>query len=408
MRAVDKTGDGRVQTEQGWVRASGVLPTERVRLDDVRRTGKARRGRLAAILVPSAERVEPVCPVAARCGGCSLMHASARAQEAIKLALVDHAVGAVGARAPERLSAGPALAYRRRARMHFERRRLGYRRRRSDRLVDVERCVVLAPAVADALAAVREDLLPRLSGRGEARLGVSPTQRPIVHLRSTDPQPPEVYEALGALVSAGRLGGAALASGGATVPATWGDAAEGSVALDGAPLAGPVAGFGQANDEINRRLVERVVALARADGARVLELFCGHGNFTVPLAMRAAELTAAEHDEAAADACRANLVARGVKARVRTTSAVEAARDAREVDVVVLDPPRAGAGEATGEIARVARREGARVVYVSCDPDSLRHDLKVLHGAGLRVDAVEAFDMFPQTAHVETVVRLVR
>jgi 23S rRNA (uracil1939-C5)-methyltransferase len=137
----------------------------------------------------------------------------------------------------------------------------------------------------------------------------------------------------------------------------------------------------------------------------VLELFAGHGNFSVALAAQASELRAVESDQQAAEACRQNLRERKLgHARVVCDDAARGAQGRTHVDVVVLDPPRTGARAALSAI--VARRP-KRIVYVSCDGATLRRDLGELAASGYRVDAAAAFDMFPQTSHLEAVVRLV-
>src|SRR5262249_5990710 len=131
----------------------------------------------------------------------------------------------------------------------------------------------------------------------------------------------------------------------------------------------------------------------------------GHGNFSVALAAEARELRAVEADPEASEACAHNFSERGfTHAHAVCADAAEAARASKPVDVVVLDPPRAGAKAAMP--ALIALRP-ARVVYVSCELSTLRRDLGALLQAGYRIDAALGFDMFPQTPHLESVVRLV-
>jgi len=229
-------------------------------------------------------------------------------------------------------------------------------------------------------------------------------ERAVAALRSDAPQPPELYRELEALVEGGTLAGAALRVAGASVDATWGEPRERREHPDGAPLWGTVAGFSQAHDEVNRALVSRVVELADPDGKGVLELYCGTGNLTVALARAAEPLTAVEQDADAAQACRENLRDRGLRATVRTGDA-ERYRPSSRPDVAVLDPPRQGA---PGAIRRLIDLGVPEIVYVSCDPPTLGRDLRSLAEAGYRLTDAVAFDMFPQTAHVEGVVRLER
>ncbi len=410
VRDLARYGEGIVATERGAVFAAGVLPGERVALSGVKKAGKIFRAQRARVIDPSGQRVEPSCPIAGRCGGCPLMHASPRVQRAFKEGLLRQAIeGIPGAEdvTPGWVGAKLSLGYRQRARLAWRRERrlrLGFRSARGRDIVDIARCVVLDPTLDAALRAIRTGAGEHLVGEGELHLARGEGGRPVAVLRSDDAQPPEVYRAVEEAVRAGLLGGAALRFGGATVDEAFGDPREVREGPDGAPLQGAVAGFSQPHDEINRALVGRVVELARPAGRSVLELFSGAGNLTVALARTAGELVAVEQDEAAAEACRANLRARGLEAVVRTGDA-EAFRAPERPDVVILDPPRVGA---PGAVQRIVARGAPEVVYVSCDPPTLSRDLRALAAGGYRLTDAVAFDMFPQTAHLESVARMVR
>jgi 23S rRNA (uracil1939-C5)-methyltransferase len=377
------------------------------------RRGGVQRGRVLALLEASPDRVEPVCEVVQRCGGCPLMTLAEAAQAQLKLQhlqrVLQHVQAAV---TPEWIGSPRALGYRVRARLGWQRAakgraaRIGYRPAGDDAIVDVERCAVLAPELARGLSALRARLGAELEGEGAIALGLGAGGQCVAELRTDAPQPPAVYSACEALVAARELAGLALHAGGRELAAArFGDPRQLGAGIDGKPLLAPPGAFTQANPEVNARLVARVLELAAPEGASVLELFAGHGNFTVALAARAAQLRAVEADAAAAEACRQNLRERGLtNARVVCDDAAHGAQGKGRVDVVVLDPPRAGARAVLPAI--VARRP-RRIVYVSCDAASLRRDLGELAAAGYRVDAAAAFDMFPQTSHLESLVRLV-
>ncbi|MBX3270006.1 MAG: class I SAM-dependent RNA methyltransferase [Sandaracinaceae bacterium] len=411
VRDFSRFGEGVVATSMGVVFVPGVLPGERVELTDVRPRGK---GVLYTdkfrLLDPSTQRQEAPCPVVGRCGGCPMMIASPKLElrfkrdqlEGVLRGLPNEAAVRRGWVAPVK-----TLGYRRRARLAWSagkgRPRIGYRRPRSTEITDVRACLVLEGELDRAFARSRAALGPHLAGEGELHLAMGATG-PVLVLASDDAQPPALYGVLEGLVADGVLCGAALRAGGASVAATWGAPREVREGADGAPLVGTVAGFSQAHDEVNRALVGRVVELAAPAGRDVLELFAGSGNLTIALAAAAKSLVAIEADEAAADACRENLRARGLAATVRTADA-ETWRSPSVPDVVVLDPPRTGAPGAIGRIVKLGPPE---VVYVSCDPPTLRRDLERLCAAGWAPTDAVALDMFPQTAHVECVVRLAR
>jgi len=270
----------------------------------------------------------------------------------------------------------------------------------------------LAEPLARAFALVRERLRDRLNGEGEIHLALGAGGAAVIALETEGAQPPELYRALEELVHGGALAGVALRASGATKPAVWGDPRERAPGADGRELVGPIAGFSQANEGVNEALVTRAVELAELSGAAVLELFAGSGNLTVAMAARAAHVVAVELTPDAAEACRENVRARAAtNVRVVTADAVEhvegAIRSRARFDVVVLDPPRAGARTALAAVTRLAPAP-ARIAYVSCDPATLGRDARELAADGYCLDAVEAFDMFPQTAHLEVVARFVR
>jgi 23S rRNA (uracil1939-C5)-methyltransferase len=401
-------GEAVVGTAQGVVFVAGALPGEHIQLRDVRRDGGALRGALASVLVAAPERVPPACTFAERCGGCPWMTATVDAQRAWKQRFLSDALGATELSVSME-AAGAPLGYRRRARLVFAGGRspkLGYRSRRNRIIIDTDECVVLDSVLAAALRSVRTRLLPHLVGEGELHLAVSvPEHRPaaVLVVTSQGAQTTAVYEACARLASLPEFAGIALRAGGAPAPALWGDPREHTIGADGLPLVGPPGGFSQANEAVNAGLVAQVARLAETAGQRVLELYAGHGNLTVALAPGAASLVAVEFDAAGAAACRENVARRGL-AHVRVVAGDAAAWESVPVDVVVLDPPRAGAREALDAIVRSRPR---RIVYVSCDTATLGRDVARLRALGYVPDAAIALDMFPQTAHLESVVRLV-
>jgi 23S rRNA (uracil1939-C5)-methyltransferase len=407
VRDVTDSGDSVIETEAGIVMVSGALPGEQVRVRVESTRGGVARGSVEAWLSRSPERIEPSCGIAERCGGCPLMSLSLDAQRKLKLERVQRAVAKVAL--PDvhaELDPGESpLGYRRRARLHFRKVGsgvvLGYHAHHARQLVDVERCLVLEPVLQSALERVRIALAPALSGAGEIELSSLDAARVAVSVRADAAQPPEAYRAVEALAAQAPISFSALHVGDGAA-AAFGERHE-SRARDGLPWLAPHGGFAQVNAAVNERLRAHVNALAEPEGARVLELYAGHGNFTLSLSERASALVAVEGDAAAADACRENL-----RARQRSNTRVLAS-DVRKLklnersDVIVLDPPRGGCPE-LASIAAQARPE--RVVYVSCHMTTLSRDLRALHEAGYAADRVYALDMFPQTGHVEAVVRM--
>jgi 23S rRNA (uracil1939-C5)-methyltransferase len=333
------------------------------------------RGAAVEILEPGPGRTDPLCPVFGTCGGCDWQHLAYEAQVAAKRAILADAIERVARLpVPERYAfhASPApYGYRSRARVAAERGRVGFRRRRSHAVCAVSRCPVLVPALDEPLA----------------RLAASP--------------PPGEAEweltAGGGSVSVARLP--------VRDSADWVE-----VASAGERLRISAGSFLQANEAL-RDTLARVVVDAAGHGGVCLELFAGAGFFTLPLARRFARLVAVEaHPGAVAD-LEENLAAAGQSGVEIVAASVERALDGRELaaldaDVVVLDPPRAGLEAGARE--RLAALGAPRVVYVSCDPATLARDVAVLGDRGYALTALDGFDLFPQTAHVEAVAQLER
>jgi 23S rRNA (uracil1939-C5)-methyltransferase len=409
VRDVVDSGESVIETEAGIVLVHGGLPGERVRIRSESQRQGALRGTLLEVLEPSASRIEPACPLASQCGGCPLMALELEAQRALKAQRLSRALTSAGA--PEGFpltieTVGPTLGYRSRARLAFrrlaQRSLVGYREHAGHQLVDVDRCLVLDPALASTLTLLRERLGPSLEGSGEIELALRDDARVVVHIHCDSPVSPAMYAAAEGLSREAPISGVALRIGDGA-PARFGDLERALAASDGGALHAPATAFAQANAAVNQRLSELVTELAQPEGARVIELYAGHGNFSVALAARASALWAVEGDSAAADACRKNLAARGfAHARVLAQDVSQLRLDER-ADVLVLDPPRAGAKQ-LAEIARKVRP--SRVVYVSCHMTTLSRDLKALATLGYAVDRAHLLDMFPHTAHVEAVVRL--
>jgi 23S rRNA (uracil1939-C5)-methyltransferase len=410
VRDVTHSGDAVVETVEGIVFARGALPDERVRVSPERRMRGVWHGRLLAVLEPSAARVEPACPLVERCGGCPLMTLADDAEHTWKRARLARVLARVGSSVQPELRLGPdPLGYRGRARLAFSRTgeqlQLGYRAAASREIVDVERCPVLMPALAHGLQVVRAELAPQLQGSGEIVLASGAGGRAVVAIESPAAQPRALVEAARAACKRGLLAGVLLRSDrrGPGSSLEIGDVRQALPHPTG-ELRVPVGSFAQANPALNEELVRVVAELAQPFGARVLELYAGSGNLTFALT-EAKAVTAVEGDPNAASALRAELHARGLRhVTVRCADAAEGARGNAAIDVVVLDPPRAGAREV---IAALLARKPSRIVYVSCDLATLERDLRVLvDEGGYLVDRALAFDMFPQTAHLESVVRL--
>jgi tRNA/tmRNA/rRNA uracil-C5-methylase (TrmA/RlmC/RlmD family) len=329
------------------------------------------RAELERVLEPGPARVTPPCHVFGECGGCSWQHVDYAVQCDAKRAIVEDAlrrVGRLALPAPVMLRPSPTpYAYRARARVMVAAGEVGYRRRRSHTLCAVRRCPVLT-ASAEAQLHALADALPPRDGEWELASG-----------------------ARGARAHAVGSPGPAI-----------------ELDVGAAPLRISAGVFFQANPALHAALIASV-ARAAGTGSLALELYAGAGFFTLDLARAFERVIAVEADPAAVGDLRHNL------ARARC-SGVEVVHERAEVvlagerlrgirpDVVVLDPPRTGL--ARGAADHLCAQAPARIVYLSCDPATLARDLAALVAGGFALEAVEAFDLFPHTPHVEVLASL--
>jgi 23S rRNA (uracil1939-C5)-methyltransferase len=378
----------------------------------VERKERWTRGRLLRILEPSAERREAPCPHYARCGGCTLEHLAYDAQLRAKSRIVVDAlarIGGLAVDAPEVVPSPAEFRYRNRVSFSLRRGRAGevtagfHALGAPNEIVDVDGgCLLPEEPIAQVWDALRGGWGPdarRLPSGETLRLTLRASAAGAVSLLVEGGYSPgrpgdllAAVEGLAAVWHRPGPGAAELLAGAPGLPETWGGEA---LELSGAA-------FLQVNRGAAAGLEGNVLAVAGdVAGRRVVDAYCGVGLHARRLARAGAEAVGIELDPLAVAAAR-----RGAPdGAVFVEGAVEAhLPDHLPADVVILNPPRAGVSAEVAEI--LAARPAGRVVYVSCDPATLARDLKRL-GAGYRLDSVRCFDLFPQTAHVETVAVLV-
>jgi len=396
-------GDGIAETAAGPVFAPLTLPGETVR-------GVVREGRLeeVEIVTPSPDRIAPVSPQYGDCGGCSLQHWAAEPyldwkREQVRLALarerIDIAVEPTVAIAP---------GTRRRLALHARRGTdgkavLGFKARKSWRLVEIAACPVADPRLVAAL--------PALARVAEAFLE-HPKSAPTLHVTLTldglDVDVTGVERRSGGLSRDAQM--RAIAASNAADLARLSLAGETlvmarqpHVQFGPAVVPVPAGGFLQAAPPAEAAMVERAVAAVKG-AKKIADLFCGAGTFTFPLA-KVAPVLAADGSAPGIAALKAGFkTAKGIKpieAQARDLfRRPMAPYDLRGCDAIVLDPPRAGALEQTQQITQT---KATTVVYVSCNPVTFARDARVLIDAGFRLETVTPVDQFLWSAHVELV-----
>jgi 23S rRNA (uracil1939-C5)-methyltransferase len=368
------------------------------------------RGRALDVLVPGAGRVAPACAWAARCGGCDWMHLSLEAQAQAHVEHVRAAMPAPWRQSPIVSHAAPAtLAYRSRLRVHARADRRGHvvvgmHEAGTHEPVEVETCAVIVPAL-ETVRRRLPALLGGSSGHGEVRLALGVQRLPVIDVTWTGELAPSVFARLEQAVAGGEIAGAHLRLDGAARPAPIGDPTPWVVGPDGEPLQLAASGFAQPSEGGSAALARHVAELVGPAVAKpAVELYAGAGNLTVLLVRAASDLVAVEAHRGSCEAARANLIARGLRARVVEGDADTFPWPAR-IGLLVLDPPRTGARSVAERLAGGRGHRPERVVYISCDPQTLKRDLEIIE-PHYTATSIAAFELFPQTSHVETVVGL--
>lgn len=353
-----------------------AAPGDRLRVLVEREQGNVLFASIEAVLTPSPVRVEPPCPYFGRCGGCDFQQLTYEAQLDAKAEMIRDCLHRIARleQVPEfAVTASPdTWRYRMRATWQIDReqRMIGYYERGSRRVCDVVDCAVLRPELQSRLESVR----------------------------ATEWQEfPQELQHLDVVVG----------EHGVSFAPSFADfeTRELSLTVRGEEYQYNAETFFQINPSLLGELID--FALADATGERALDLYSGVGLFTLPLARQFANVVAVEANSAATRFARRNLQqAELANARVVTATVTDWIRSASldQVDFVLLDPPRAGAESAV--INGLLRLKAPRICYVSCDPATLARDLKKLVAGGYVVQSLNAFDLFPQTHHVETVVQL--
>lgn len=417
VASLDAEGRGVARTPDGKVAfVEGALPGEIVEAELVRRKSSFDLMRTVAVLRESSARQRPRCPYFGVCGGCATQHADARTQVAAKQRWLEDCLARIGKVSADSLLAplyGEDWGYRQRARLSVRYvagkggALVGFRERRSTYVADMTSCEVLPPHVSALIPRLRS-LVGELSVRErvpqiEVAVGDGATVLVFRHLLSLSGEDQAVLrkfaEAAGVhvwLQPAGPDSATPFHPGIHDV--LFYDLPEFGVRIAFRPT-----DFTQVNQGMNRALVSRAVRLLDPQpGERIGDLFCGLGNLTLPIATRGARVAGFEGSKGLLERARANALANGLQAEFRQANLFAPGFEAfGPFDKLLVDPPREGAIEI---VKSLPQAWPSRIVYVSCDPATLARDAAVLvHTKGFQLEAAGVVNMFPHTAHVESV-----
>ncbi len=413
-------GQGLARTAAGQVILSGfVLPGELAELREIRRKSGRIEAELTQVLEPSEERVPPRCPLYGQCGGCDLQHGSYAEQLRIKQAIVAETMRRAHVPLPddsvaEVLPSPQQWGYRCRLRLKISPGgQLGFFKKRSNDFVAVACC----PTAADEINAAVAELAASRCLRGlaeEMELHCSPADRRVtlaVPLKDRQKLSAAAVQELSRCASIAQIG--SVQADGFRLLYSRSGAAEAlaqRISLPGQDCVLSWSGgcFSQVNPVQNQQLIALVVKLlGNLQGKNVVDLYCGMGNFSVPLALAGGHVLGIEGSPESVRWAQRNAEAAGLAARFLAADVSDSLRrlvkKQQRADIVLLDPPRAGIGPAA---ALLPELQAESIVYISCDPATLARDLALLCGKGFRLAKLLPLDMFPQTSHIETVAML--
>jgi 23S rRNA (uracil1939-C5)-methyltransferase len=417
VHALDAGGHGIARNAEGKVVfVEGALGGETVDAQILRSRPKFDTARTVAVLKSASGRRAPPCPYYESCGGCAIQHADARTQVAAKQRWLEDCFERIGRVRPETMLApiyGEEWGYRRRARLsvrYVEKKggaMVGFRERRSTFVTDMQGCLVL-PAHVSALIPELRALIGRLSIRERVpQIEVAVGDAAVVLVfRHLQPFSDDDLALLRCFADAARV-------------QVWLQPRGPDSAAPFHPLPAPElfytlpefgvriaflpTDFTQVNHAVNRLLVWRAMRLLDPrPGERIGDLFCGLGNFSLPLATRGAQVIGLEGTKALVERARQNALANGLTVQFEAANLFEPnLAPYGAFDKLLLDPPREGAIELVKALPEAWPK---RIVYVSCDAATLARDAGVLvNTKGFRLSTAGVVNMFPHTAHVESI-----
>jgi len=409
-------GMGLARTEAGQVIMSGfVLPGELVLLRELKRKSGYIEAELVQVLEPSSERVHPRCPLYGECGGCDLQHASSSEQLRIKHAIVTEAMQRAHVPLPalgiaKVLPSPQQWGYRHRVRLQLSPSgQLGFCRRRSHELAVISSCPIATDEINTTLRQLHE--LGCLHGLAalsqELELHCSPLDRCITLLLKAQAElPAAIVQHLATCTSIDQI--ACTHQGTFRHLYSRSNPAKPlqqhfSLADHSWLLSWSAGCFSQVNPQQNMQLVRLLLNMAGpVQGQDVLDLYCGMGNLSLPLALSGGTVLGVEGSQESVRWAQSNARQAGLHPRFVTADVPAYLRQMvkaqQRAEIILLDPPRAGIGPAA---ALLPALRADQLLYVSCDPVTLARDLALLSSKGFSLTALTPLDMFPQTSHIE-------
>ena len=386
-------GAGLARTDGQVTMVPYVMPGEQLKVEVLKSRAQMQEARAVEWITRHDQRIEPRCPFFSKCGGCHYQMAPYEFQLAQKLEIVREVFRRVGKLTlPEDLPviAGEPWEYRNRSQFHFGDHVLGFKAAGSEKVVDVDHCPISAPAINAALkklrAKRRDRHFPRFLKEVELFTNGEQTMVNVLQTEQDRGVAKGFFEWLGEEIPGAALGAIECRAAGEFFRVSH-----------------------KSFFQVNRFLIDAMVecALDSAAGENAIDLYAGVGLFTIPLARRLGDVIGVESDGSAVRDLEFNAERAGLKdigRRMQSEQFLEGLT--RTPAFILADPPRAGLGK--GVVKQLLRLKPPRITLVSCDPSTQARDVAALCADGYSMEHVTVMDLFPQTYHVETIIRLVR
>jgi 23S rRNA (uracil1939-C5)-methyltransferase len=421
IESLDQEGRGVAHFDGKVIFIEGALPGEIVSYSSYRKKPAFEQAQVVKIFKTSSMRVQPKCKHFGVCGGCSMQHLDARAQVAVKQRILEDGLWHIGKVKPETILPaiyGQTWGYRERARISVKyvikksKMLVGFHEKRSSYVADMQSCEILAPKIARLLPLLAEligslsirDRLPQI----EVAVG---EQVDALVLRVMDPPSGADEAALRSFADQHNVQFWLQSKGPETiVPFHPLDAPALSYSLPEFGINMPFAPseFTQVNSALNRVMISRAIHLLDPQpGERIADLFCGLGNFTLPIARSGARVLGIEGSDALVKRAQKNAASNGLQGNTEFMAmnlfemTEEGFAKLGHFDKLLIDPPRDGAFELVKSLG--GDNAPKRIVYVSCNPATLARDAAELVQRGYVLKAAGVMNMFPHTSHVESI-----
>ena len=424
IESLSHDGRGVARINGKTVFIDGALEGERVKFRYSKKHSKYDEGRVVEILTSAPDRVEAKCQHYGVCGGCSLMHMAPEAQLVLKQKTLMEQMNHFGHIEPEQWiepMTGPLWGYRRKARLGVkhvakkERVLVGFREKGTPYLALLDKCEVLDPRIGTRLGELGI-MIATLAGYNRiAQIEVAMDDKhTALVFRNLDPLSESDQKLLIAYGQKNDLWIYLQSGGPDTITAIWPTSPQLSYAPEpDLNLMFEPSDFTQVNDTINQNMIQRAMALLEVCAEdRVLDLFCGLGNFSLPLAKRVNEVVGVEGDAALVKHAQNNAKLNQLdnatfeQADLTKTALKDYSWAKGGFNKILLDPPRSGAFEVLPQLVDLGAE---RIVYVSCNPATLARDTgELVHKHGYTLVSAGIMDMFPHTSHVESIALLIK